>query len=110
MDQLTLFADMPATPVIEPRGKTYNPKQDRERLLTQQDRVETIMGDGMPRSLDQLESQVNRRFKTRDTQAAISARLRDMRRRSWIVNRERVAKGSGLFLYRASKPETAQAA
>jgi hypothetical protein len=85
-------------------GETFSPAQDGERLTTQQHQVEAVMADGYWRTLANICAELLRRQPgTKHGEASISARLRDMRRRGWKVERERTRPGSGLYQYRAVK-------
>lgn len=65
-------------------GKTYVPQFDRERLNAQQRRVFDLMLDGEWRTLEEI------RKVTKDPEASISARLRDLRNQyAFPVNRRR---------------------
>lgn len=86
-------------------GDTFSPSADGERLTTQQQRVEAIMADGFWRTLPSLSAELRRRFAGKYGEASISARIRDMRRHGWRVDRERLHSNSGLFQYRAIKLE-----
>ena len=85
-------------------GETFSPAQDGPRLTSQQNQVEAVMADGFWRTLPNICSELRRRQPgSKHGEASISARLRDMRRRGWKVERERTRPGSGLFQYRAVK-------
>jgi hypothetical protein len=76
-------------------GKTYDPIKDFDRLANQMQWVVSIMADEEWRTLAQL-SQA-----TGGTEAAISARLRDLRKRQYgsqTIERRRVT--GGLHEYR----------
>lgn len=60
-------------------GATYDPELDQERLEGQLGRVYDAMKDGRWRTLWEIAE----RCAARDTQAAISARLRDLRKEKW---------------------------
>jgi len=65
-------------------GRTYEPAFDRERLNAQQKRVFSLMADGQWRTLDEI------RTVTKDPEASISARLRDLRNKYGLtVDRRR---------------------
>jgi hypothetical protein len=62
------------------------------------------MADGFWRTLPNICTELRRRHPgSKHGEASISARLRDMRRRGWTVERERTRPGSGLYQYRAIK-------
>jgi hypothetical protein len=65
------------------RGKTYIPQHDRKRLAAQYMRVFELMQDSQWRTLAEIEAI------THDPQASISARLREIRHNSYIVDRRR---------------------
>jgi hypothetical protein len=89
-------------------GDTFGRKQDGERLTTQYQRVEAIMADGYWRTLPGICTEIHKRFPgSHYAETAISARLRDMRRRGWKVEHERIRANSGLYQYRAVKLEVA---
>jgi hypothetical protein len=84
------------------------PAQDGQRLISQQAQVEAVMADGFWRTLPNICTELRRRHPgSKHGEASISARLRDMRRRGWTVERERTRPGSGLYQYRAVKIEAA---
>ena len=89
-------------------AETSSPAQDSERLTSQQHQVEAVMADGYWRTLANICAELRRRHPgSKCGEASISARLRDMRRREWKVERERTRPGSGLYQYRAVKTEAA---
>lgn len=55
-------------------GDTYNPARDRDRLRAQLNRVYALMQDGKWRTLHQIA------MITKDPEASVSARLRDLRK------------------------------
>lgn len=70
-------------------GVTYEPRLDERRLTGQTLRVFTLMSDGKWRTLKQIAGD-------RDSEAGVSARLRDLRKKqfgSHAVNRRRVSGG-----------------
>ena len=80
-------------------GKTYEPALDHARLTSQLDRVRELMRDGQWRTLHDILVAVDGA-----SEAAISARLRDLRKAKFglfHVERRRVA--GGLFEYRVGK-------
>ena len=83
-------------------GDTLARKQDGERFTTQYQRVEAVMADGYWRTLSGICTELRKRFPgSHYAETAISARLRDMRRRGWDVEHERIRANSGLYQYRA---------
>lgn len=87
-------------------GETFSPAQDGARLSSQQNQVEALMADGYWWTLANIRAMLRHRHPgTQHGEASISARLRDMRRRGWNVERQRARAGGGLFLYRATKAE-----
>lgn len=80
-------------------GKTYEPSRDYVRLKGQMLAVFDLMADGQWRSLRQIADIVE------GSEAAVSARLRDLRKEKFgahVVDRKHV--GCGLHLYRV-KPK-----
>lgn len=78
-------------------GETYEPARDYERLRTQLADVYRLMHDGKWRTLAQIRKQTGNVH----SEAAISARLRDFRKRKFGGHTvERLSLGSGLFTYR----------
>jgi hypothetical protein len=76
-------------------GETYNENLDGQRLRTQLGRVLMVMMDGDWHTLAELSERCE------GSEAAISARLRDLRKDkhgSWTVSRMRVS--GGLHKYR----------
>ena len=89
--QLALFV----TPSVYD-GRTYNDKLDGARLDRQLDRVRDLMSDGRWRTLAQIARQA------RGTEAAVSARLRDLRKArfgGFAVTGKR-CEVDGLWVYR----------
>ncbi len=87
-------------------GETFEPEHDGERLTSQQKRVDALMADGQWRTLPKIIADLRKLYPgTHYGEASISARLRDMRRVGWKIERTRTAPTSGLFLYRAVKLE-----
>jgi hypothetical protein len=88
-------------------GDTYDPHFDYKRLKSQLERVKAIMRDGHWRTLDEICQ------KSGGTQAAVSARLRDLRKEKFgghaVERRARASRESGLFEYRlVIEPEQRQ--
>ncbi len=76
-------------------GETYNPLRDYKRLTGQLQRVFSVMSDGKWRTLAEIAALAD------GTEAAVSARLRDFRKRpygSHTVERQHI--GNGLYQYR----------
>ena len=71
-------------------GETFDPEQDTVRLTGQLARVYTVMSDGLWRTLSELKNLAG------GSEAGVSARLRDLRKRKWgaqTVNRRRRSEG-----------------
>jgi hypothetical protein len=81
-----------APPVL---GSTYSEKLDGARLGAQFLRVRSIMDEGAWRTLREIAAE------TGDPEASISARLRDLRRAGYVVERRR--RTSSLWEYRAER-------
>jgi len=82
-------------------GSTYEPVHDEIRLTGQLLAVYEVMADGEWRTLDGLQHAVEAKLGRRASQAALSARLRDLRKEQFggfEVERERI--DGGLFRYR----------
>jgi hypothetical protein len=83
-------------------GETYEPEHDEKRLTTLLQRVRDLMLDCQWRTIPEIQHACG------GTEASCSARLRDLRKRRWTVERrsrgERVA---GLFEYRL-QPHTSE--
>jgi hypothetical protein len=92
---------MSALPLLDwtptPRGETFSQERDGARLGAQYLRVRDLMRDGIWRTLEGISAA------TGDPQASISARLRDMRRNGFTVERAYVE--NGLWKYRALRQE-----
>ena len=67
--------------------------QDVPRLTSQLERVRSVVSDGRWHTIPELT-----RLAAPGSESAISARLRDLRREGYTVERERVS--GGLFRYR----------
>ena len=87
-----------AQPIPRPLGKTFEPEKDGERLGAQYCRVRDLMNDGQWRTLGEI------RAATEYPEASISARLRDMRRGGFVVQRRRDGVG-GTFEYQAQEEQ-----
>lgn len=75
-------------------GKTYDPDRDESRLAGQLLRVYELMRDGAWRTLADIAEQAQ------GSQASVSARLRDLRKKRFGAHRvERKSLGGGLFTY-----------
>ncbi len=84
-------------------GETYEPLQDRARLRGQLARVLALMTDQQWRTLAQIAAAVG------GSEAAVSARLRDLRKArfgGYEVPRRRVEGASGLWEYRLGAQDT----
>lgn len=82
-------------------GRTYEPVFDEARLWTQLGRVFRYMSDGREHTLEELAEA------TGGSQAAVSARLRDLRKPrfgGWYVERRRIDGGLFGYTLRASAP------
>lgn len=80
-------------------GATYQAAFDFDRLRTQLERVEALMADARWRTLGEIAGAIGS-----GSEAGVSARLRDMRRRGWVVNRQRRGDPrNGLHEYQALK-------
>tara|TARA_R100000329_G_C7514446_1_gene181273 strand:- start:308 stop:622 length:315 start_codon:yes stop_codon:yes gene_type:complete len=82
-------------------GEGYDERFDKDRLITQLQRVYHLMRDGRWRSLNRISAELQRTYQNRFPEASISADLRSFRKvkhGSSIV--ERHNEGHGLFLYR----------
>lgn len=78
-------------------GSTFDVQQDFKRLSGQLARVYNCMRDGEWRTLNEIKS-----YMLIDSEAGISARLRDLRKSKWgshTVNRRRREDSNGLFEY-----------
>ena len=95
-------------------GATYDSAQDRIRLTGQALRVWNIMKGGHWRTLEEI-SRASEHFGKSDSEAAVSARLRDYRKERFgehcVERRARGGRHKGLFEYRllinflSAKPE-----
>jgi hypothetical protein len=89
-------------------ANSFDAKLDRERLSSQMRRVEELMQDGESRTLHEIAVALRKLYPgSHFPEASLSARLRDMRRAGYTVERERRSAKSGLWQYRAVKPEVA---
>ena len=75
-----------------PDGDTYDHERDGQRLATLQARVTAAMSDGQWWTLRGLAAY------TRGSEASVSARLRDLRKRGHVIEKRYVHRG--LWLYR----------
>lgn len=72
-------------------------EQDAIRLAGLMGRVESYMRDGKWATLAEIS------YQCRGAEASVSARLRDLRRKGYVVERERTEQ-PGVFRYRAVRP------
>ena len=83
-------------------GATYDPQYDGRRLVRQLDRVMALMSDGRWRTLREIAFVL-----TDASEAGISARLRDLRKRSFggysVERRRRGDARRGVYEYRVSR-------
>ena len=80
-------------------GDTYDVKRDYTRLKGQLGRVYSLMIDGQWRTLEEIATCIG------GSEAAVSARLRDFRKKKYgrmIVERKHC--GGGLYIYRLIPP------
>jgi hypothetical protein len=99
VNQLTLFGKR-NVPRVRFDGDTYDPARDHERLKTELGRVWTVMADGKWHTLAELG------WRTEGSEAGVSARLRDLRKRrfgGYLVERKRIT--GGLYEYRLLRPD-----
>lgn len=87
-----LLDGVPALPELTFGGETYEPARDHARLTTLLAKVGDLMKDGQWRTLRELADSCG------GSEASVSARLRDIRRMGFTVERDYVSKG--LFRYR----------
>jgi hypothetical protein len=92
-------------PRMKPKSKVAQIDQERQRFASQLARVEELMKDGAPRSLAKIQSELKRLYRAHYLETSISARLRDLRRMGYQVERIKPRNTNSLFLYRAFKPE-----
>lgn len=86
-------------------GETFDVEQDQARLAGQLARVFVLMSDGEWRTSDDIKAQIKVATKIDDSEAGISARLRDLRKPrfgSHTVERRRTAPDSGLYEYKVT--------
>lgn len=79
-------------------GATYEPALDAARLKGQLERVRALMLDGEWRSLPQIRAALG----NRDSEAGLSARLRQLRSCGYLVERRR--RTNALHEYRVVPP------
>lgn len=80
-----------------PKGSTFDPALDRERLGRQHQAVLAFVLNTGWHTLEGIAAAV------RSPEASVSARLRDFRRDGFTVERRRVPDGNGLHEYRVSR-------
>ena len=84
-------------------GETFSPRRDGQRLTTQFERVLSVMQDGQWHTLAEIVERVSYPPYERASEAGVSARLRDFRKRKFIgatVLRRRVKDTRGQFEYK----------
>lgn len=93
---------MPAS-AVQQRPLVFGPDvtpADRQRLHRQLDEVMHLMADAEWRTLADIEWALSHKH----SQASLSARLRDLRKTGWRVDRRRKQPLRGVFEYRAVRP------
>lgn len=75
----------------------------RKRKLTQIDRVEAVMRDGQWHTLTELHETILSRYGVMDSEAGISARMRELPKRGLKYEEVRVEKGKNQRKYRVTK-------
>ena len=89
-------------------GKTYNAKKDKQRLTTLLTLVRNFMSDGLPHTFSEIREGIG----NKGSEAGISARLRDLRKKKFggmtVIRRRRGDPKKGLWEYILVKatPET----
>ena len=85
-------------------GRTYVPERDRKRLTTQYEKVKRFVEELQEKAPEDLRwfSLRGLAFSVDAPESSVSARLRDLRRDGYIVEREYVCRG--LHRYRVTKP------
>ena len=85
-------------------GITYEPEFDESRLKGQSHRVWSVMRSGRWLTFGEIQAAIHAQFKEHDSEAGISARLRDFRKRRFashkVLRRRRGDPKKGLFEYR----------
>ncbi len=103
-DDLPLFA-APRSDLPHFDGATYEPEHDRARLTGQLERVYRLMQDGQWRTLAEIRDGAG------GSEAAVSARLRDLRKRPFgshaVERRRRGRPEDGLWEYRLAPRDSA---
>lgn len=86
----------PSPPLFD--GESYEPERDEIRLSGQLARVFNCMRDGRYRTLSEIRFALSEEgLRPKDSEAGISARLRDLRKKRWgshVVNRRRRTEGT----------------
>lgn len=103
-ERVQIPLDTPTKGIMPFDGKTYNPALDKERLSTQLNRVYELLSDGEYWSLEELSDVSFNTYKTVDSEAAISARIRDLRKAKFgehKIESKRIR--DGLWKYRLIK-------
>ena len=82
-------------------GETYDRPRDRQRLTRQLEMVRAVMQDGHWRTLAELQESIWLRYTRKAAEAAVSARLRDLRKPKFGSHQvERRRRAGGLWEYR----------
>lgn len=91
---MSRLAQVLAPEQFEFGGSTFDPAKDGARLSKQLKSVLALMSDGGWRTLADISQAVNA------PEASVSARLRDLRREGYVVDRHRLPQKNGLHSYR----------
>jgi biotin operon repressor len=84
------------------KGSTFVPERDGARLSSQLAKVKDLMLDGEWRSLETIAEL------TGSPEASVSARLRDLRRMGYVVERRFINKGLHLYAVRLPPEDPAE--
>lgn len=86
-------------------GSTYSSPEEKKRLAGQRERVFEVMKNGKWWSLPQIRMEIMSVFGKMDSEAAISARIRDFRKDKWsaffrVSSVESKVKSGSTWVYR----------
>jgi len=95
----TLFKPAPPPP---PHADWRRRPAAPRRTTTQLERVLHVMADGVERTLSGIQARIRADFDKIDSEAAISARLRELRSRGLTVDRRRARPSSNRWFYRVT--------
>jgi len=108
-DQVSLLAAFDEPAQSSETATVPESREEAARISGARSQVKAIMGDGAWRTLPQIATELKRRFGARYMETAISAYVRELRRKGFTVECQKTRPGSNLYQYRAHPTGTTNA-